>query len=172
MSSTRSKAFSRTVSCHASGASAMRSSHDTRITAPTTAGSRPRRSLAMVLPGDLRQLRRIAEQAVQGADNGAGALERAERGIHLRPTGAEKLRQLALRETEVERHALARRRLRLAQGDQKEAGEPHFQRVQRDCLELAGRVTQPPAQERDDAGRDARARRPQLAKGLAVERIG
>src|SRR5262245_37393699 len=132
MSSTRSKAFSRTVSCQASGASAMRNSHDTRITAPATAGSRPRRSLAIVLPGDLGQLRRIAEQAVQGADDGARALEGAKGGVHFRSTGAEKLRQLALRKAEVERHALARRHLRrLAQGEQQKAGEPDFQRMQR-----------------------------------------
>src|SRR5262249_53181783 len=172
MSSTASKAFSRTGSCQAGGMSAVSTSHDARVTKPATAGPRPRRILAMVLPCGLGQLDRITEQAVQRADDGARALQDAEGGIHFRPAGAQELRQLALRETEVERHALARRPLRLAQGVEEKAGEPHFQRMQRDGLELAGRVAQPPAQAGDDAGRDARPRRPQVAKGLALERIG
>src|SRR5947209_20217344 len=100
--------------------------------------------LPIVLARDLRELGRVAEQAVGGAAAGAAAFQGAERGVDLGPAGAEQLRELALRKAEVERHALAGRRLTAVQGEQQEARQPHFQRMQRDGLELARRIAQTP----------------------------
>src|SRR5262249_20660857 len=102
---------------------------------------------------------------------GASALQRTERGVDLRARRAEQLGEFALREPELQRHPLAGRGLRVSEREQQEAGESDVERVKGDRLQLVRGLAQAPAQETDHARRYLRARRPQLAKGAALERV-
>src|SRR5262245_13412472 len=91
--------------------------HSPRVSTPAATGPRaaraarrPARRSNMVLPRDLGELYRIAEQAIERPVDGAGTFQDAERDIDLGTGGAEELRQLALGKSEIERHALSRRR--------------------------------------------------------------
>src|SRR5205085_10455276 len=77
---------------------------------PSTPGRLRAMTLSIGRARDLAELGRIAEDAIDGAVDRSGFLQRPERLVDLRPAGAEQQRDLALRHAELDRDALAGRR--------------------------------------------------------------
>src|SRR5262245_54633639 len=99
------------MSRHELGAAAVAARNGTRLRIPTTAGRWDRTNfLNIVLPRDLRELHRVAENAIQSTVYGIRALQRAEGGVNLRAACSQKLRELTLRKTEFQCYALSDRR--------------------------------------------------------------
>src|SRR5262245_61886562 len=119
-----------------------------------------------------RKLGGVAEQAILGAADGAGLLERGERRVDLRAAGAEQQGELALGVPELQRQPPSGRRLPVAERNQKEFGQPHLQRIKRNCFELVADVTQPATQERNHGIADRWMARAQLTKCASLQEVG
>ena len=141
---TRSKALSRMVSLQARGMTSTESTQSASIAPPAITGRCGcTRFLSIVLPRDLRELRRIAEHAIQSTVDRAGVFQRTERCIDLGATRSEELGELGLREAELQRYAFSRRRATAPERQEQKPGKPDFERVKRNRFQLTARFPQP-----------------------------
>src|SRR5262249_44536051 len=69
-------------------------------------------------------------------------------------------------------YPFSRGRFTLTKREQQKSGKPHFERVQRNRLQLAAGLPQPPTQESYYARCNSRPRRPQLTKCVPFQHIG
>src|SRR4051794_3265302 len=116
------------ASRHAVETTAVAPSHNARVATPATTGRWDRRNfLIIVLAREFRELHRITEDPIQSTVDGIRALQHAQRDIDLWTACAQKLRKLALRETQLQWQPLAGSHCALAEREQQKTREPYFQ---------------------------------------------